>query len=246
MTRYCEQITWDDAPHLTEAQKTELFGSIPPHQRDARTRGIPIMGAGVIYPIAEDVVAVDAFEMPPWWPRAYGFDADWNHTAAVWGSWDRESDTVYIYSVYYAGQMPPAVHADAVRRRGDWMRGAMDPSTAGKINQTDGKRLTEEYRDLGLNLVPADNAVEAGIFACYQRLASGRLKVFKTCQAWFSEFRIYRRDENGKVVKERDHLMDATRYLIMTGMGHASIEPSEIDNMERNIADRGRSDITGY
>jgi len=122
----------------------------------------------------------------------------------------------------------------------------MDPSTAGKINQTDGKRLTEEYRDLGLALVPADNAVEAGIFACYQRLASGRLKVFKTCQAWFSEFRIYRRDENGKVVKERDHLMDATRYLIMTGMAHASIEPAEIDNMERTLAQRGRSDITGY
>jgi hypothetical protein len=227
-------------------QKAELFGSIPPHQRDARTKGIPIMGAGVIYPQPEDLVTVDAFEMPAWWPRAYGWDADWNHTAGVWGAWDRESDTVYIYSVYYAGQQPPAVHADAVRRRGEWMTGAMDPSTAGKINQTDGRRLTEEYRDLGLNLVPADNAVEAGIFACYQRMASGRLKVFKTCAAWFSEFRIYRRDEHGKVVKERDHLMDATRYLVMTGMGHSSIEPSEIDEIERQIADHGRSELTGY
>ena len=120
------------------------------------------------------------------------------------------------------------------------------PKHAGKINQTDGRRLTEEYRDLGLNLVPADNAVEAGIFACYQRMASGRLKVFKTCAAWFSEFRIYRRDEHGKVVKERDHLMDATRYLVMTGMGHSSIEPSEIDEIERQIADHGRSELTGY
>ena len=244
--RYCTQITWNDAPHLTETQKAELFGSIPPHQRDARTKGIPIMGAGVIYPLPEDLVTIDAFEMPRWWPRAYGFDADWNHTAGVWGAWDRESDTVYIYSVYYAGQQPPAVHADAIRRRGQWMVGAMDPSTHGKINQTDGRRLTEEYRDLGLNLVPADNAVEAGIFACYQRMASGRLKVFKTCAAWFSEFRIYRRDEHGKVVKERDHLMDATRYLVMTGMGHSSIEPSEIDEIERQIADHGRSELTGY
>jgi hypothetical protein len=31
-------------------------------------------------------------------------------------------------------------------------------------------------------------------------------------QNWLSEFRIYRRDEKGKIVKQNDHLMDATRY----------------------------------
>ena len=39
------------------------------------------------------------------------------------------------------------------------------------------------------------------------------MKVFKSLPQWFAEFRLYRRDEKGKV--ERDHLMDATRYLEM-------------------------------
>ena len=30
---------------------------------------------------------------------------------------------------------------------------------------------------------------------------------------WFTEFRLYRRDDKGHVVKENDHYMDATRYL---------------------------------
>lgn len=243
---YCEQIGWEDVPHLTAEQKARLMNAIPPHQRDARTKGIPILGAGAVYPIPEEIVLCEPFEIPRYWPRAYGFDADWNNTAAVWGAWDRDSDIVYIYSEHYAGQQPPAVHADSIRRRGEWLVGAMDPSTNGKINPKDGSRLSDEYRDLGLNLVDADNAVEAGIFACYQRMAAGRLRVFRTCRSWTAEFRIYRRDDKGKVVKERDHLMDATRYLIMTGMLHASIEPAEADEMERTMFLQGRSDVTGY
>ena len=32
-----------------------------------------------------------------------------------------------------------------------------------------------------------------------------------------TEFRMYRRDKDGKIVKERDHLLDAMRYLVMSG-----------------------------
>lgn len=69
------------------------------------------------------------------------------------------------------------------------------------------------YRELGLDLTEADNAVEAGIYEILMRLTTGRLKVFKSLQNWFAEFRLYRRDEKGRVVKDRDHLLDATRYL---------------------------------
>ena len=47
----------------------------------------------------------------------------------------------------------------------------------------------------------------------------GKLKAFNSLSQWYSELRSYRRDENGKVVKERDHCMDAMRYLVMSGLG---------------------------
>jgi hypothetical protein len=244
MSRFCQQVTWDDVPHLAEDQKALLLDSIPVHQRDARTKGIPILGAGQVYPVAEEAIICDPFELPEFWPRAYGMDVGWNRTAAVWGAWDRESDIVYLYSEHYAGQQPPSVHADAIRARGDWIRGAIDPASAG-ASQVDGRKLIDEYRGCQLWLHEADNAVEAGLMSCYQRLVAGRLKIFKTLRNLRSEIRIYRRDDKGKIVKENDHLMDAMRYLIMTGMAHASTEP-HYDDEDDHARNRGRSSVTGY
>jgi hypothetical protein len=240
---YAIQVEWDDVPHLSEAAKKEMLTAYRPHERDARSKGIPILGSGVIYPVAGDTYLCDPFDMPSWWPRAYGMDVGWNKTAAVWGAWDRESDTVYIYSEHYQGQLEPSLHADSIRARGDWIPGAIDPASAG-AGQTDGKRLLDEYRKLGLILQPAENAVEAGIHAVWQRLAAGRLKIFNTCRALVSEIRLYRRDENGKVVKENDHAVDALRYLIMTGMMIAQVPP--FDEYPRDTGEEGRSSITGY
>lgn len=245
MTRYALQVGWEDVPHLTDRQKSEYLAAIHPSQRDARTKGIPVLGAGQIYPVPESIVVCEPFQLPAYWPRAYGMDVGWNRTAAVWGAWDRESDTVYLYSEHYLGQAPPAVHAESIRARGAWMTGAIDPGSAG-ANQKDGTRLLDEYRALGLNLVPADNTVEAGLLACYQRMAAGRLKIFSTLRNTIAEFRIYRRDESGRVVKENDHLMDAMRYLIMTGMLYAASDPGEMEDYDGRAQQLGRSAVTGY
>ena len=92
----------------------------------------------------------------------------------------------------------------------------------------------------------AENAVEAGLYAVWERLSDGRLFVFNSLQNWLSEFRIYRRDEKGKIVKQNDHLMDATRYLIMSGMQVACREPREEDEDNRQWIDSTRNEYTGY
>ncbi len=126
------------------------------------------------------------------------------------------------------------------------MWGAIDPASSAS-NQKDGTQLIQEYAKLGLNLVPADNTVDAGIHAVYRRLSTGRLKIFKSCPNLLGELRIYRRDEKGKVVKEKDHCCDALRYLIMTGLKFADIEPTMLeDEIARNKHKEGRSGVTGY
>ena len=221
-----------------------MLDAYPPHEQEARAKGVPMLGSGRIFPVDEKQIIIDPFPLPKYWPRAYGLDVGWNRTAAIWGAWDRENDTLYLTSEHYMGQQPPQVHADAIKSRGAWMAGAIDPAAAG-ANQRDGKCLLDEYRELGLLLTEADNSVEAGIMAIYRRLTSGRLKVFRSLPNWAREFRIYRRDEKGKVVKENDHAMDATRYLVMTGMQHATTEPIDDDDVDIGWDD-GRSKVTGY
>lgn len=246
MSKYCIQVGWDDVPHLDEKAKAELREGIPPHQLEARERGIPVLGSGVVYPVPESAYVIDPIEIPAWWPRAYAMDVGWKRTAALWGAWDRETDTVYLYSEHYRGQAEPSIHADAIKARGDWITGAIDPASSG-ANQLDGRKLIDEYEKLGLMLVPADNAVEAGIHAVYRRLSTGRLKVFKSLQNFLAEIRIYRRDDKGKIVKENDHLMDCVKYLILTGMKYASVSPSNEDFQNERISlERARSSITGY
>jgi hypothetical protein len=177
------------------------------HEREARTKGIPSLGASAIYPVPEPDIVVKPFEilafigalMAPMWggtgQRPYG------------GALDPETDVLYTYSEHYRGQAEPAIYAQV--GRGSWNPG-IDPAARGRT-QTDGERLLAIYRELGLNLIPADKPVEAGTYAAWQRLPAGKLKVFSTLENWLQEFRIYRRDEKDRVVRENDH---ATRHLI--------------------------------
>jgi hypothetical protein len=69
------------------------------------------------------------------------------------------------------------------------------------------------------------NAVEAGIYEVWQRLSTGRLKVFRGLGNFLSEFRLYRRDDKGKIVKKLDHLCDCCRYLCSSGLQIARTDP---------------------
>jgi hypothetical protein len=57
-------------------------------------------------------------------------------------------------------------------------------------------------------------SVEAGLMQLLDRMQTGRLKVFAHLHDWFDEFRLYHR-KDGRVVKEYDDLMSATRYAMM-------------------------------
>lgn len=227
-SKYLVTAGWDDAPHLSEIAKRDLLESTPPYLRDARSKGIPSLGSGAIYPIPESEIAVAYFPIPVWWPRCYGLDVGWNRTAALWAAWDPSTGICYLYAEHYRGIAEPAVHAEAIKARGDWMSGICDPAAHGS-SQRDGEKLFDLYRQLGLHLSMADNAVDAGLYDTWAALSTGRLKIMSHLLNFFNEYRLYRRDENGRIVKKHDHLMDVMRYLVRSGRAVAK-QPGFDDN----------------
>lgn len=228
-SKYLVTAGWDDAPHLDEKTKHDLLEATPPFLRDARSKGIPSLGAGAIYPIPESDIAVKYFPIPHWWPRCYGLDVGWNRTAALWCAWDPSTGIAYLYAEHYRGIAEPAVHAEAIKARGAWIRGVCDPAARGS-SQRDGEKLIDLYRQLGLNLTFADNAVDAGIYDVWSALSTGKLKVMDHLLNFFNEYRLYRRDENGRIVKKHDHLMDVMRYIVRSGRPVAK-QPGFDDNL---------------
>lgn len=243
--KFAIAIEWADVPHLSEADKTRLLSAISPHLREARTRGLPNLGSGVIYPYPEDEITVAPFAIPDYWPKGYGMDVGWNRTAVCWLALDPDSRTIYIYSEHYEGAAPPVVHAHAIKDRGDWIPGVIDPGSRA-TSQVDGRCLFNEYSNEGLLLEFADNAINAGILKVSQAFMTGQLKIFSTCRNLLKEFRLYRRDENGKIdAKQDDHLMDAMRYAIMACPNLLALPPDPFADVS-NKADYGRDDMTGY
>jgi phage terminase large subunit-like protein len=218
--RSVTQMTIDDVLHYTQEQKQRIIESYPIHEREARTKGVPIMGSGRVFPVSEEQITTDPFEIPEYWAKLGGMDFGWDHPfAAIEMVHDREEDVVYVTKCFRAKEQTPVLHASALRHWGPipWAW----PHDGYQHDKGSGKSLADQYRSEGLDMYH-ENArfpdggfgVEAGISLMLTRMQTGRFKVFKHLNEWFEEFRLYHR-KDGMIVKERDDLMAATRYALM-------------------------------
>jgi phage terminase large subunit-like protein len=223
--RHITSMTIDDVAHYTEDEKKKIIASYPPHELEARTKGIPALGSGRVFPIPEETIAIDHREFPPHWPRIGGMDFGWDHPfAAVELVWDRDTDTVYVGRTHRLKEASPIIHAATLRTWGEELRWAWPRDGNRETLEGAGVALASQYTEQGLNMLheyahylegeTKSVSVEAGLMDMLQRMQSGRFKVFKHHNDWFEEFRLYHR-KDGKVVKEGDDLMAATRYAIM-------------------------------
>ncbi|WP_186808703.1 terminase large subunit domain-containing protein [Sinorhizobium meliloti] len=213
-------MTIEDAEHYSAEERARIIASYPAHEREARTKGVPSLGSGRIFPIAEESIKVDPFEIPKHWVQIGGLDFGWDHPTAGAGlAWDRDADVVYVTKVYRQSHATPIVHAAALKAWGIWLPWSWPHD--GNNDMAAGPNLASQYRAQGMNLLPeratfedGSNSVEAGLMEMLDRMITGRWKVFSTCPEWFEEFRLYHR-KDGKIVKERDDVISASRYALM-------------------------------
>ncbi len=219
--RHVTTMTIDDAEHYSPEQRARIIASYPAHEREARTKGVPTLGSGRIFPVPEESIRCEPLAIPRHWPLIGGIDFGWDHpTAAAKLAWDRDADIVYVVAAYRVKEATPVIHAGALKSWGPTLPWAW-PHDGLQHDKGSGLALAEQYRTQGLSMLPdratfpdGSNGVEAGLMEMLDRMQTGRLKVFAHLSDWFDEFRLYHR-EDGKVVKEYDDLMSATRYALM-------------------------------
>lgn len=249
MSRHVVSMTIDDVEHYSAAEKATIIASYPEHEREARAKGIPTMGSGRVFPIAESKIICEPFRVPTYWSQIVGIDFGWDHPfAAVRMAWDKDADCIYVIAAYRQRETTPAIHSTAIRGWGSWIPVAW-PHDGLQHDKSSGQQLQEHYRFHGLNMLyehathqAGGYGVEAGIMEMLERMQSGRLKVFSNLGEWFEEFRLYHREE-GLIVKERDDLMSATRVgMMMKRFAVTQFVDDEDDRHERY----NRNSSTGY
>lgn len=248
--KYTVQVTWNDVPHLPEDWKKSQIKEwqlTDPTNIEARTTGVAAMGSGRIYTVMERDIVVQPFQIPDYFPRAYGLDFGWNRTAALWGAKDPSTKCIYLYAEYYGSKKAAYVHAQNIKEKGIWIKGAADPS-GNNSNTLDGSKFIEVYTGLGLDLVAGDNVINAGIARALNLFESGQLKVFSTCFNFLQEYSSYcydMNDANKPAKNQNDHLLDALRYLLSV---FDYISSTEFDGLDYKTSrsNYNRDKLTGY
>lgn len=222
MTRAVIRATIDDAvPYIYSREAADaIIAGYPEHEREARAKGIPILGSGRVFPIADEAVLVDPIQIPSHWRMICGIDFGWDHpTAATKLAFDPDADCVYVVAEYKEREKTPLIHAGALKPWGDlpWSW----PHDGLQHDKGSGDQIAKQYRDHGLEMLQeratfedGSNGVEAGITEMLERMQTGRWKVFRTCGAWMDEFRLYHR-KDGVIVKQFDDLISSSRYAYM-------------------------------
>ena len=231
--------TWDDAPHMDDETKRLIKSQYPEHERDARTKGIPMLGEGRIFRVPESKLLVDPYEIPDHWARICGIDFGLAHpAAAVWLAWDRDNNKTVLYDAWRDTNVLTKDHASIINSRGKWIPVAW-PHDGEKRDPKSGRRFADIYRDeYDVNMLSksaryknktgGSQAQWPVIEDIRTEMETAQFEVFRTCRPWIEEYRSYHTKE-GQIVARRDDALKASFYAKM--MMRYSISKREGDRM---------------
>ena len=244
--------TWEDAPHIDEETKAERARRCPAHERETRTKGVPMLGTGMVYTTPEELITCEPFPIPKHWRRICGIDFGIDHPgAATWLAYDEEADIIYVTDCYKERNWTALQHSHRIKQAGKWIPVAWPHDGMGR-EKGGGEPLKVQYEKHGVNML--------AIQACYddhkmggqarepvtgeilERMETGRFKVFGHLHEWFEEKRmLHRKQIPGRppqIVADRDDIESATRYGVMmlryatSGSEASSAKPAFVDQDE--------------
>lgn len=215
---FSQVYTIDDNPFLppsfVENLKKEYAGTV---FYDRYILGKWTLAEGLVYPMFGDSCIVQ--DIPD--TGDYYISIDYGtHNPFSAGLWCvTKTEAVRIGEYYYCGReerkekTPEEYYSEVKRLAGgrDIKCLIVDPSADAFIATV---KKHHEFKARG-----AVNDVLPGIQTTAEMIASGKLKIYESCEDAIREFGLYRWDEKAesdRVVKENDHAMDEIRYMVMT------------------------------
>lgn len=216
-------MTIEDAQHIKAEDRAKIIAGYARHEREARAKGIPLLGSGAIFTEPEENVTETGMRDVPiyfakLWAIDFGIGED-HAFAAVLLLWDKDKDIVHVHHTVRMVGALPIQHAAAMKAV------AADVPVAwpqdGTAREKSGAVVSGLYKKEGLRMLPehatfakGGYSTEAAIREMEQREATGRLKIASHLQDYFEERRFYHR-KDGLVVHLKDDILSATQKGLM-------------------------------
>jgi len=238
------RVAWDDVPEydpwgepfLLRETRDQLQRDYLPHERDARIKGIPVMGLGAVFQIRE---------WPTYQPGQYNFNAipDIEHLIAL--DLGLVNDKTVISLVYWSPiERTMWLHAQIVVKGTEEaipdqyishllrpeVRGApivlpADATTPGRYTMTS-QSVRELFESHALNVYPkaimnppdaegrVNNHKAYGINQMRQMMETGAFMININCQEFIREAQNYYVDAQGRF-SDPDDCIDSARYALL-------------------------------
>lgn len=195
---------------------TTFPGSRFKDQVDALSGAFSRLLRSNMFGVAEELIAIEPIRVPSLYARCAAIHIEGGLVTVVWGAFNVMMDRLHIYEVYQAPRQALPIHADVIRRAGNWIPVLFDMEAAGRTKD-EGTALAHAMADLGTDMLTVDADIEAGVAEMAARLATKRLVVFSTMPAWFGEYRRFTRDEKGEISTENTGIMQCTAMIARFG-----------------------------
>lgn len=254
---YMQSVSWADCPHITPEIAKQLLAGIPAYQHDMRTKGLPVIGSGAVFPYEDESITVNDINIPPHWPVVAGIDFGKmvDPSVIVFTAYDPDSGRYYIFKeIYLDEDRSPKAIADAIKESEYPGITCVLPHDAfGEAPETAANLLREyginvyiqPFRNptetkQGLNILKASGGhvaeIEPGLTMMRYMFDEQKLKVWRGCNQWLKEKRAYfYKPSNGK--QERtgaDHCIDASRYSLLSLLGNIYTSAEQAKNINSN------------
>lgn len=218
------QSGWNDNPFLSQEEINKMEKDYPAWELPARKHGIPVFGQGKVFEfLISDIITDDILldDIPMHWNMIGGIDP----SATSNGTWggcllaEDEEGSIYMIKDYLATNRRLDEHAVNLRIMFSGLPNiplVCDPAGGGENYE---KQSALEYlRDTEkLNILVAEKANQAknhAINKIYLLKRQNKFKICRSCVKALEQFDQYARDENNKIIKQNDHVIDACFYAL--------------------------------
>src|SRR6516164_5780163 len=222
------RITSSELKHITAERRAELTAEYSDAERETRLEGTPQLGTGPVFPIEllpGMIRPFDPDDLPSWARHVVGIDFGFDYPfAAVYIAWDHQTGAIWVIDSFRMERSSALYHVQRIHSMTRGLRVPIAwPHDGAVHDKGSGLPLALQYKGFGANMMSrhAFNHgtqqfnIEPALEEMREMMFAGKLTIAGHNSELLEELRTYHRDEDFRIVKQRDDLVSAFRYAVM-------------------------------